>query len=628
MRPILGLISKLLYFYLPNYSTREVVMAACQEVQMWFTDNVLVPVERVITATREACENIGSWVESSVTRPVESWISKTEQQCRDWPWPLSWFCEAVVVLIKVVEWVVETVVKWVVTLVCQIVTFVVGLVVDLVLRLVAWVVSFFVCLFTDPLNALKSIYDLWNIVIDVVREVFGFVGKLLDDVSGILNDFGRLLDSLASSLGWLGVVIGLLKGLVDFVGRLVSIVKDIVASVGDIVTGVLALNPCAMLRGVTDLGVGVGRAVVAVAAPVVGAAAGTAISPGVGTALGGLGVAAAGVRDTVNLKLLEGIATSAINTAFGAGSARASRSIAMLNMNSRAFGLMVRPDARRMFLSSRSTTINLAALHNSGALSLHGLAGYVAGCPKLLNEADAEVVYAGTDVRVSYSDIDTFLKSGPMAVSAFNVFPIKRSKFRAHLDIAKRKARSLGVQFVMGPITDFEATLPAWMPLDASGITLPTQQGMMRTIFGRTGTARDDLSILPTVSHFHYVPNAAGSELFGLTSWFRPSGTVAVPAGNPESIAMASGVTYRNRTPDYVFRWVLIHEMGHYLGLDHIDGTRWLDEIMYSTATGGSVSAGGVFEYLALGGEPRFTSADATAAWAWFTGDGAATLLP
>ena len=113
-----------------------------------------------------------------------------------------------------------------------------------------------------------------------------------------------------------------------------------------------------------------------------------------------------------------------------------------------------------------------------------------------------------------------------------------------------------------------------------------------------------------------------------LTTWVRPSGTIDVPVGHEDAIAMESGVTYRNLAADYVFRYVLIHEMGHYLGLDHKDGTRWLDEIMYSMATGGTISISGVAEYLLLGGEARFTVGDAEAAWMWFTGDGATALFP
>ena len=611
-------------------------MAACQDVQMWMTSNILVPVMKAIAETRQSCQEVGKWVDEQVTRPVETWISKTEQKCRDLPWPLSWICKAVVLVIKVVEWVVETVAKWVVTIVCQVVTFVLGWIVELVLRVISWAITFVVCLFTDFVGALKSIYDIWNVVVDAVSDVIDFIAIILDDVEGILDDVGRLIDSVASSLGWLGVVLGVFKGIVELAKKLVGIVKDVVTAVGDIVKGILNFNACAILRGLSNLGTALGRVVIEGAAPAVGAGVGAIaggvpgaiLGAGIGVGAKAIGVFASGIRDSVVLRQLEDIAAKAINSAFGTGSERATRAIASLNMYSRIFGLPFMPDARRMFLSSNSRNINLVTLHNSGVINLYALAGYIGGCSNLINEIDGEVVYAGTRLRVRYSDIDAFLASGPGSVPEFRVYPIKKAKFMDHLKLAQRKARFLAAQLSIPTIGEFECTNLAWIPLEnALGIN-ETQRGMMASVFGRVAAVTDDLSTLPAASHFHYVPDKTGSEFFGLASWMRPNGTIAIPAGEPDSIAMESGVTYRNRSPDYVFRYVLIHEMGHFLGLDHETGTRWLDEIMYSSASGGSVSFSGVAEYLALGGEPRFTVSDANAAWRWFTGDGATSLFP
>jgi hypothetical protein len=55
---------------------------ACREVSTWITENVLMPVEQVVTEAREACENVATWVEEEVRQPVEEWISTTERRCR------------------------------------------------------------------------------------------------------------------------------------------------------------------------------------------------------------------------------------------------------------------------------------------------------------------------------------------------------------------------------------------------------------------------------------------------------------------------------------------------------------------------------------------------------------------
>ncbi|MDP1837356.1 MAG: hypothetical protein Q8N31_20025 [Reyranella sp.] len=598
-------------------------MSACQEVRTWITSTILVPVERLITESREFCQEIGQWVEEEITRPVERWIEKVEKVCRDLPWPLSWLCDLVTVVVKIVEWVVETVLKWVVTIVCQVVAFVVGIVVEFVLKVVGWLVSFVVCLFSDFWSALKSIYDLWMIIVDAIADIFDFIGVLFDDIVGILDDFERLLDSLAETLGWLGVVLGLVKGIVGFVRRLVELVRDIVAGIGDLIEGILSLNLCKILRALADVGMGIVRAVLELLLPALGWLIGGLPGLLIGLGIKLLGAMIAGVRDTVVLKQGEDIIRDKINAAFGAGSERANRSIDKLHLNTRIAGLPFQADARRMFLSSRSRELDLRDLHNRGVVDLYALAGYISSCKDGFNETDGEVVYAGTETRVAIVDIDAFLADGPDAVAEFHVFPMTRAKFRMHLEVARKKARFLGIQVNYKSIGSFRATTADWIPLASTEQDGTVQRELLRTVFGRQGNGQDNLSVLPSVAHFHYIKliSSAGAdprEHFGLTSWFRPSSGSRGP----------SGVTYRTRSPEWVLRWVLIHEMGHYWGVNHNAGVRALDEIMYTPADGVAVSASAAFEYLALGGEARFTLGDVGDAWTWITGDGADSLLP
>lgn len=599
-------------------------MAACQQVRKWITENVLVPVTQFITEAKEKCEEVGQWVDEQVSQPVERWISQQEEQCRSLPWwnPLRWFCEIVTIVVKVVEWVVVTVTKWVVTLVCQIVTTVVGIVVTLVLRVVSWLVTFVVCIFTDPIDALKSFRDLWAIVVETVEDIFEFVETLLGDVLGILDDVNHLLDSVSSSAGWLGVAVGPVKGVKDLVHNLVEDLRDLVGAVKDVIVGILGLNLCGILRGGTDLGTVVGRVLLDTGfTPVAGLA-----GPGAVAVAGGVrvvGAAVAGTRDTVDMLRLEAVITAAINGAFGAGSERATRSLRRVGIGASTMGLPFRADARRLFLSSRSTTLNPGDLHRQGVINLHALAGHFSDCGGLINEPDGEVVYAGTELCVSYADLQTFLNNGPAEAPEFQVFPISRAKFRMHLKEARRKAAALGVRLNWGEIGELEAISSQELPLNALDENPPgdaAQQELFRRM-GRTGP-NDDLAILPAVSHFHYVHRKTNnSEPFGLTSWFRP----ALRAFGP------SGVTYRNRTPDWVFRWVLVHEMGHYWGLDHTNrdgGDRSLDEIMYAPSTGIGLSGSAVYEYLLGGGEARFTFDDARSTWDWIAGPAAGSLLP
>ncbi|MFD4422433.1 hypothetical protein ACFWN7_13155 [Agromyces sp. NPDC058484] len=583
----------------------------------------MVPVTAFITEARKKCQEVRQWVEEKISKPIERWESRQEKLCKKLPWwnPLRWFCELVMVIVKVIVWVVVTVVKWVVTIVCQVVTFVVGIIIKFVLRVIGWFVSFLVCLFTDPLEALKSFRDLWPIVVDVVGEIFDFIGILIDDVIGILQDLEDLLDSLAASMGWLGVILGFVKGIVGLIRGWISVIKDAVGALGAIIQGILNLNLCDVIRGLIDLGTAIGRALLTT-----GFAALLVIwFPWLAAILllvRVLGAGAGGVRDTVDRMRLEKVITDAINTAFGQGSERATRSIDSVGIGAAPMGLPFHADARRLYLGSDDREPDLRALHEAGIIDLYALAGYLSDCDGALNEPDGEVVYAGTDLRVSYADLETFLNDGPGSTPEFHVFPITRDLFRVHLETAQRKAAHLGVQLFYS-IGELKATSPDHLPLNVGEERPPAGPGdaVQQSLFeqmGRTGVD-DDLSRIPAISHFHYVLDSDGKELFGLASWFRPS----------VRDARKSGVTYRNRAPAWGFLWVLVHELGHYWGLSHTNrsgGTRSFNEIMYKKDP--DVTLDVLLEYLLLGGEPRFTHDDALTTWDWITTDGAASLLP
>ena len=80
--------------------------------------------------------------------------------------------------------------------------------------------------------------------------------------------------------------------------------------------------------------------------------------------------------------------------------------------------------------------------------------------------------------------------------------------------------------------------------------------------------------------------------------------------------APLSGLEYRDAWPDYVFRYVLIHELGHYFGLDH-PGHTGASHIMWSLASGISPVSWETVGEAFLSAEPRFTGKDACDVWRW-----------
>ena len=591
---------------------QEGTAMACHEVRKWFTKEVLSPVNRLVTEAREVCEDIGEWVERETREPVESWVNREEEKCKRRPWwhPLRWFCWIVVTVVKVVTWVVTTVVEWVAKIVCQVVTFIVGTIVGYVLRVISWAVTFVVCVFTDPEAAFASFRDLWHIVTDFVEGAVGFIDLLLDDVVGILDDIIEFVDALASSLGWLGVALGLVSGLIKLIRNLVNDVRDILSGVKDLLIGILSLDPCRMLKGIADIGAGLGRVIVDTG----GAAIVALFAPPVAIwLLGGriLGAMGGGVRDQVHRTRLEGLIREQINGRFGANSETADAAINKVKLGWPTMGAPFRADARRLYISSEDSRLSAQSLHDSGMIDLYKLAGYINDCNGGLNEPEGEVVYNGTELRVTYADLSHYLSNGPGSTAPFEVYPITRKRMQQHLEIAKRKARDIGVRLTYDR-GRLQAINVAEVPLAATEQDGAEQEKLMGRL-GRTGS-NDDLSIIPSVAHFHYILDVTGRELFGLTSWWRPS----------SKASNRSGVTWRQRQPDLGFRWVLTHELGHYWGINHDARNgedRGYSEIMFAPSSGGFSPGSDLLEYFLLGGEPRFTFDDARDTWDWILGD-------
>ncbi len=596
-------------------------MAWCRNMRRDITRDVLIPVTRAVTELQEKCDQVQRWIEEEIIQPVEQWISTQEQTCRARPWwdPQRWLCEMVMIVIKVIVWSVVTVGKWAVVTVCRTITMIVYLTVNTLLRTVLWTVAFVACVFDDPGVALESLPDLFGIPFDIIGKFIDHTGTWLGDLAGMLDDAILLTDSIASSLGPLGGILGVLRGPLSWARRVLDIGRDMIDGLKDVVLGVLQGNACRFERGGSNFAVATGRSLLMVP-----------------QAVGALNY---GFRDLTDLATLETTITNAVNGAFGAGTERATRSLSRIGIGAHPMGLVFEAEPYRMFLSSRSATLDLAELSRTGVIDLVGLAGYAAECKGDVNNPQGEVVYAGTNVRVTSADLSTFMTYGPDSVAPFQVFAISKELFRRHLDVAKRKALALGVQLRFGLIGEFEATSSRHIPLDATELDDSFQQEMFEQL-GRTGIG-DDLSRVPIVSHFRYASYSVPvtDENGVVTSKLVDLQGLASSFGSPKT-GVRSGVTYRNRSPEWVYRFVLAHEIGHYWGLQHpnLPGPltnpavplppRNLDEIMFRPGEGEYFSGKMVFEYLMLGGEPRFTPTDASTVWSWITGPGASSLLP
>src|SRR5205814_10601674 len=383
------------------------------------------------------------------------------------------------------------------------------------------------------------------------------------------------------------------KGVIHLVRDVIDAARDVIHAVGDLYIGILSGNLCRIIRGGADLITGSLR---------LGFDTGFGFLPWAGARA--VGSSIGGFRDEIDQYRLERLIRRSLANAFDKDDDRVKRAIKKIGINVRPMGLPFHIDARRMFLNSENATFNPKTLHDAGVINLYRMAGYWSDCAKSHNDPDTKVVYTGTNLHVTYADLGTYLANGPGSTTAFRVYAITRVKFRTHLETAQRKMQVLGVRLFY-EIGEIEATLPEHVPFNAG--TFAVQQALFAAAFGRDASGRG-LDTIPVVSLFSYV----GLQDFGLTTTFNPS-------KNERNI---SGVTYRNLTPDWGLRFVLAHELGHYVSLDHKNragGVRALDEIMYVGSSHHYLEASTPFEYLLLEGEPRFTFDDARTVWEWIT---------
>jgi hypothetical protein len=439
------------------------------------------------------------------------------------------------------------------------------------------------------LSALKSLTDLWFIATDLVEDIFDLAIDILDAVNELLEITEDFIVDLGQSFGPFGTFIAAIyKWLSNVVQGIITVVRDVVETVEDLVLGIVRFDLCRISEAGANLVFAVGGAITLI-----------------GQAIGGgyLG----GGRDIIEKEFVEDIIERAITSAFDDEESR-QKARNRIQLGSSRFGLPVFPDLRRMFISSRQEGVDLRALHRGGVLNLLQAAGYTTGCGNdVFNRPRTEVVYAGTNVRVTWRDLDLYLNDGPDSVAEFHVFAITKQVFERYYKLAQRKARTLGLRFENVPIGVYRVTRTDEIPVNQSN-----QEFLFERI-GRTATA-DNLCKPPVIALFSYTINSFN----GFTSWFRPPTDV-----------QASGVSFKDRQPSYLFRWVLIHELGHYFGLDHKnhDGAHLIMFTNASDAGLDPVTGETIAELVFFTGEPRFNMEDARDVWAWLTANARACIL-
>lgn len=293
-----------------------------------------------------------------------------------------------------------------------------------------------------------------------------------------------------------------------------------------------------------------------------------------------------------------------------------------LRVDHGAFGFRLSAKAIRTFIDSETPSPrnpgipNLIALHEAGAINLRELCGFE--FPQgFWNRKRYKTLKKGITVSgggggefdnpISADELDTYISSRGADGPKFIVLCMRDSVLETKLEAARLKGREIGLMLKWSQenkevIKAEHIVHPGFDTTIASS----SEVSFLKEIGGRIGKAADPAGATNDLCQ----PLAAG--VFRYTDTLR--GLAACLAGSSQCQAAhdASGVTFIDNHPDIVWKYVPIHELGHFFGLCHVDG---LDRIMYSSKQNSWFAWTTLPNLLLLYGEPTFTLDEGKQAW-------------
>ena len=286
-----------------------------------------------------------------------------------------------------------------------------------------------------------------------------------------------------------------------------------------------------------------------------------------------------------------------------------------------AFGYRISMRAIRTFVDSEapspdeSGVPNLLVLHERGEINLREMCGFefTEGFwnRKRYKTLKKGIVVSGGgggefDNPISKDELNTYLSSRGAEGPRFIVLCMRDGVLKTKLRAAELKARELGLMPQWKEETQ-EVKLADHIKHKGfdTGVASSSLVRFLIDVILRTSAqvdergARAELCTPVAVGVFRYT-----DSLRGIAACLK--GSSCQQAHN------ASGVTFIDNKPDIVWKYVPIHELGHYFGLCHVDG---VDRIMYSSRQNSWIDWWTLPKLLYTKGEPSFTLEEAKQAW-------------
>lgn len=320
-----------------------------------------------------------------------------------------------------------------------------------------------------------------------------------------------------------------------------------------------------------------------------------------------LGIAIDFVRDEINTDALRNYVRGRLRQRYSGDELAAIEE--SLGINGGVFGFRIRVRVLRTFVDSAFTMIpgtvpDLVRWHAepdpNRRINLMELAGFE--FTEYTQRFRPEIV----PENITRDDLNEYLSTNGTGGRPFRIFCMSRRTLENKIDIASEKGRDIGLLFDWN-VEDVHVP-PA--------IRRNTTRATTGQEYVRINHGGDDFAVYLTDVAQRRVPPfdspcliPAGGVFFFIPGTLIGLGNHPVPALDP-----VAGVIFRDRLPDFLFRYSIIHELGHYFGLDHANG---LDNIMYSWGDPAVTWVDGTlwYEYPYLSGTPGFARWQARRVW-------------
>jgi hypothetical protein len=413
------------------------------------------------------------------------------------------------------------------------------------------------------------------------------------------------------------IVVTVLRAVVSVVCRLtaviIGIIVDLLQTVYLLLKALFTWDKCVLQEAIAELGNAVGGALTSFGTVIIGP-----------------------LVDAINQYRLRGYVSDEIERRFADRPRLIEDLKRELHIDSGVFGYRLTCKVWRLFVDSQTRNeqgqFNLSALHDAGLINLqderrvnlYELAGFQDGgntCAVFSGDGwyrprpqTATFPFATgggfgepTPPPLERESLDEYVESHGQKGPHFRIFSMTAGNLEKRMDAAQEKGRQLGI--IMStpeqePIEVTEAQHIYYSPSVQASFFI--ERFGRRDEFLDADAARLDLCSPIAVGVFRFVGRSRRGETENLT------GTTACAAHNLFD-SNTSGVSFIDDIPDELRKYVLIHELGHYFGLCHVDG---FARIMVSgkEGQGKAFTWGSTPSILFLGG-PRFTHGEAKQVW-------------